>query len=206
MHQRPRLCTTAPRFLITSRPLGFKYSTKGAITISIADMTVPDAKKELIAETEKRVVEIERRYKRGFITNDERYRIVVSEWEKTTKDVTEALQDGLDEFNPIYMMANSGARGSHEPDPSACRYAWTYGKHSRYVRLRFRSSLTSVRDFQYLNTSFPPEAPERVWPTRLSVRLTPVTSQDVLLTYLRMLLSREARLRHPRGYGCTRDQ
>ena len=57
-------------------------------------------------------MDIERRYKRGFITNDERYRIVVSEWEKTTKDITEALQDGLDEFNPIYMMANSGARGS----------------------------------------------------------------------------------------------
>ena len=94
------------------KALGFKYSTKGAITISISDMTVPSAKKLLIAETEQKVVDIERRYKRGFITNDERYRIVVSEWEKTTKNVTEALQDGLDEFNPIYMMANSGARGS----------------------------------------------------------------------------------------------
>ncbi len=94
------------------KALGFKYSTKGAITISISDMTVPSAKKELISETEQKVVDIERRYKRGFITNDERYRIVVSEWEKTTRNVTEALQDGLDEFNPIYMMANSGARGS----------------------------------------------------------------------------------------------
>ena len=94
------------------KALGFKYSTKGAITISISDMTVPAAKKVLIGETEKKVVDIERQYKRGFITNDERYRIVVSEWEKTTKEVTDALQDGLDEFNPIYMMANSGARGS----------------------------------------------------------------------------------------------
>jgi DNA-directed RNA polymerase subunit beta' len=91
---------------------GFKYSTKGAITISIADMTVPEEKKILIDKTEQKVVDIERKFKRGFITDDERYRLVVAEWEKTTKDVTNALQSGLDEFNPIYMMANSGARGS----------------------------------------------------------------------------------------------
>ncbi len=91
---------------------GFKYSTKGAITISISDMTVPSAKKTLITETEHKVANIERQFKRGFITNDERYRLVVSEWDKTTKDVTNALQATLDEFNPIYMMANSGARGS----------------------------------------------------------------------------------------------
>jgi len=91
---------------------GFKYSTKGAITISISDMTVPEAKKTLINSTEQKVVDIERQYKRGFITDDERYRLVVSEWEQTTKDVTNALQNALDEFNPIYMMANSGARGS----------------------------------------------------------------------------------------------
>ncbi len=91
---------------------GFKYSTKGAITISISDMTVPDAKQALISATEKKVVDIERMFKRGLITDDERYRLVVAEWEDTTKEVTEALQNTLDEFNPIYMMANSGARGS----------------------------------------------------------------------------------------------
>ena len=91
---------------------GFKYSTKGAITISISDMTVPEAKQELISATEKKVVDIERMFKRGLITDDERYRLVVAEWENTTKEVTEALQNTLDEFNPIYMMANSGARGS----------------------------------------------------------------------------------------------
>ncbi|MBE6948252.1 MAG: DNA-directed RNA polymerase subunit beta' [Ruminococcaceae bacterium] len=91
---------------------GFKYSTRGAITISIADMTIPAEKRILIGESEEKVVEIERMFKRGFITDDERYRLVVAEWEKTTKDVTNALQSGLDEFNPIYMMANSGARGS----------------------------------------------------------------------------------------------
>ena len=94
------------------KAMGYKYSTKGAITISIADMTVPEAKKTLISETESKVIAIERQFKRGFITDDERYRLVVSEWEKTTKDVTNALQNCLDTYNPIYMMANSGARGS----------------------------------------------------------------------------------------------
>ena len=104
--------TVSAILLDNVKALGFKYSTRGAITISISDMTVPDKKYELIADTEKKVVDIEKQYKRGFITDDERYRVVVSEWEKTTKDVTDALQDALDEFNPIYMMANSGARGS----------------------------------------------------------------------------------------------
>jgi len=94
------------------KSLGYKFSTRGAITISISDMTVPSAKRSLIAETEEKVIKIERQYKRGFITDDERYRLVVGEWEKTTKDVTSALQNVLDEYNPIYMMANSGARGS----------------------------------------------------------------------------------------------
>ena len=104
--------TVATEVLDNVKALGYKYSTIGAITISIADMTVPEAKKELIAATEKKVINIEKKYKRGFITEDERYRLAVSEWEQTTKDVTAALQDCLDEFNPIYMMADSGARGS----------------------------------------------------------------------------------------------
>jgi len=104
--------TRSTEVLDKIKELGFKYSTLGAITISVSDMTVPDAKKALIAETEQKVRDIEKQYKRGFITNEERYRLVVEEWERTTKKVTEALQDALDEFNPIYMMANSGARGS----------------------------------------------------------------------------------------------
>ncbi len=104
--------TISAEVLDNIKALGFKYSTRGAITISIADMTVPEVKKRLIHETEQKVIEIEKKYKRGFITDDERYRLVVREWEKTTHDVTDALQDSLDEMNPIYMMANSGARGS----------------------------------------------------------------------------------------------
>ena len=104
--------TVATEVLDNVKALGYKYSTIGAITISIADMTVPEEKKTLISATEKKVIAIEKKYKRGFITEDERYRLAVSEWEKTTKDVTSALQNCLDEFNPIYMMADSGARGS----------------------------------------------------------------------------------------------
>ena len=104
--------TISAEVLDSIKAMGYKYSTKGAITISVADMTVPSAKKELIKETEDEVVKIERQYKRGLITDDERYRLVVSEWERTTKKVTDALTTVLDEYNPIYMMADSGARGS----------------------------------------------------------------------------------------------
>ncbi|MGI5977195.1 MAG: DNA-directed RNA polymerase subunit beta' [Candidatus Limivicinus sp.] len=104
--------TISAEVLDSIKAMGYKYSTKAALTISVADMTVPSAKDEMIKSTEEEVVKIERQYKRGFITDDERYRLVVSEWEKTTKEVTDALTDCLDEYNPIYMMANSGARGS----------------------------------------------------------------------------------------------
>ncbi|MCL2368757.1 MAG: DNA-directed RNA polymerase subunit beta', partial [Oscillospiraceae bacterium] len=104
--------TKSAEVLDNIKTLGFRYSTQGAITISISDMTVPTEKEPLIRQTEQRILEIEKQFRRGLITDQERYRLVVAEWEKTTKDVTAALQDTLDEFNPIYMMANSGARGS----------------------------------------------------------------------------------------------
>ena len=104
--------TIATEVLDNVKALGYKYSTLGAITISIADMTVPEAKYTLIRETEQKVQDIEKQYHRGFITDDERYRLTISEWESTTKRVTDALQSSLDEWNPIYMMADSGARGS----------------------------------------------------------------------------------------------
>ncbi|MBQ3424005.1 MAG: DNA-directed RNA polymerase subunit beta' [Clostridia bacterium] len=104
--------TISAEVLDNIKAQGYKYSTKSGITISIADMVVPEAKKEKIAETEKKVLDIEKQYRRGFITNDERYRLVVSEWEKTTGEVAKALMDNLDEFNPINIMATSGARGS----------------------------------------------------------------------------------------------
>ena len=104
--------TIATEMLDRIKALGYKYSTKGAISVSIADMVVPEIKYQLVKEAEGKVVEIEQFYRQGFITNEERYRLVVQQWEKTTADVTNALSGNLDEFNPIYMMADSGARGS----------------------------------------------------------------------------------------------
>ena len=104
--------TVATEMLDKIKALGYKYATKGAISISIADMVVPAIKYEMIKEAEGKVVDIENFYRQGFITNEERYRLVVQQWEKTTADVTGALQGSMDEFNPIYMMADSGARGS----------------------------------------------------------------------------------------------
>jgi DNA-directed RNA polymerase subunit beta' len=104
--------TKSAEVLDTIKSKGYKFSTRGALTVAIADMTVPPQKAELIAATEKEIVRIERQYKRGFLTNDERYRLVVEAWERTTKDVTDALLQGLDRYNPIWMMADSGARGS----------------------------------------------------------------------------------------------
>ena len=104
--------TIATEMLDRVKALGYKYATKGAISISIADMVVPEKKHQLIKASEAKVLEIEQFYRQGLITNDERYRLVVQQWEKTTADVTNALQGTMDEFNPIYMMSDSGARGS----------------------------------------------------------------------------------------------
>ncbi|NLI60271.1 MAG: DNA-directed RNA polymerase subunit beta' [Clostridiales bacterium] len=94
------------------KDLGFHYSTKGAITISASDIVVPDKKKELLTEADKEVINVERQYRRGLISDAERYEKVINTWNKATDQVTKALMDSLDHFNPIYMMANSGARGS----------------------------------------------------------------------------------------------
>ena len=104
--------TVATEMLDKIKALGYKYATKGAISISIADMVVPEIKYTMIKAAEAKVVEIENYYRNGLITNEERYRLVVQQWERTTADVTGALQGSMDEFNPIYMMADSGARGS----------------------------------------------------------------------------------------------
>ena len=94
------------------KEMGFKYSTKGSISISVSDMTVPPEKKVIIKEGEKQVELISKQYKRGLLSNEERRERVIKVWEDATKDVTTALQNNLDEFNSIKMMADSGARGS----------------------------------------------------------------------------------------------
>ncbi len=91
---------------------GYKYSTKGAITVAVCDATIPPKKKEIIAQAEKDVDKVYKLYNRGLLANSERYSRVLKIWEKATDDVTAALQANLDRYNPIYMMADSGARGS----------------------------------------------------------------------------------------------
>ena len=91
---------------------GFKYSTKGAITVAVIDAVIPPAKKEILAAAEAQIDLVSRDYRRGLISNDERSRHVIEIWNKATEDVADALKGNLDEFNPIFMMADSGARGS----------------------------------------------------------------------------------------------
>lgn len=94
------------------KALGFKYSTRGAITISVSDMVIPEVKAKFIKETEDRIDNILKQYKRGLISDEERYNSVISAWTETVENIATALIDNLDKFNPIYMMAHSGARGN----------------------------------------------------------------------------------------------
>ncbi|MGI6684274.1 MAG: DNA-directed RNA polymerase subunit beta' [Bacillota bacterium] len=104
--------SVASKLIDGIKKLGFKYSTKAGITIGVSDIQVPEAKKEIMAKSEAAVEKIEDQYRRGLITEDERYQKVIGVWNKATDDVTKALMGNLDKFNPIFMMANSGARGN----------------------------------------------------------------------------------------------
>ncbi len=94
------------------KEMGYKYSTRAAISISVYDMTIPEEKASLIAEAEKKVEKIRKHFNRGELSEDERYNNVIKVWEKTTGDVTDALQRHFDRYNPIKIMSDSGARGS----------------------------------------------------------------------------------------------
>ncbi len=94
------------------KAMGYKYSTRAAMTVSISDMTVPPKKKQLIAEAEATVEKITKNFKRGLVTEEERYKEVIETWKVTDDAITKELLDGLDKYNNIYMMADSGARGS----------------------------------------------------------------------------------------------
>ena len=94
------------------KSMGYKYSTRAAMTVSISDMTVPPQKPELINDAQNTVDRITKQYKRGLITEEERYKEVVEVWKETDDELTKALLSGLDKYNNIFMMADSGARGS----------------------------------------------------------------------------------------------
>lgn len=94
------------------KDLGFHYSTKGAITIGISDMIIPEIKKRYLEEAEGKIENIMKQYKRGLISDEERYNSVIAAWTEAGENITKALMDNLDRFNPLFMMANSGARGN----------------------------------------------------------------------------------------------
>ena len=94
------------------KALGFKYSTLAGITFSMSDVQVPEAKKGILEEADKKVENIRKQYARGLITDSERYNAVINVWEATTKEVSNAMEENFDELNPIYMMVKSGARGN----------------------------------------------------------------------------------------------
>ncbi len=99
-------------YLDNIKSTGYKYSTRGAITVAVCDAIIPPQKADYVRDAEATLDVISAKYRRGLITNDERYRLVIKAWNEATDKVSDALQSNLDEYNPIYMMADSGARGS----------------------------------------------------------------------------------------------
>ncbi|MDY4192358.1 MAG: DNA-directed RNA polymerase subunit beta' [Oscillospiraceae bacterium] len=104
--------STTAEVLDRIKAQGFKYSTRGAITVAVGDAVIPPQKQELLQEAEERIDKITKQYRRGLISNDERYGMVIKTWNETTEKVADALKNNLDRYNPIFMMADSGARGS----------------------------------------------------------------------------------------------
>ena len=94
------------------KALGFKYSTKAAITVAVCDASIPPQKRQILEEADEEVMEINKDFSMGFISNSERKSAVLSVWNRTTNEVSDALTNNLDQYNPIFMMADSGARGS----------------------------------------------------------------------------------------------
>ena len=104
--------TATAEVLDSVKSIGYKYSTRAAMTVSVSDMTVPPEKPQIIAEAQETVDKITKNFKRGLITEEERYKEVVETWKASDDKLTKALLDGLDKYNNIFMMADSGARGS----------------------------------------------------------------------------------------------
>ena len=104
--------TKTAEVLDSIKDLGFRYSTKAAMTVSISDMTVPDAKKDILEKAEEKVEAISKKYRRGLVTDDERYREVIATWKEADDEITDSLLEELDQYNNIFMMADSGDRKS----------------------------------------------------------------------------------------------
>nr|WP_322786102.1 DNA-directed RNA polymerase subunit beta' [Caldanaerobius polysaccharolyticus] len=134
------------------KALGYKYSTKGAITVSVSDIEIPEEKPKILEQAEKEIERIEKLFRRGLISDEERYERVIDTWNRATEEVTEALMNHLDRFNPIFMMAHSGARGSKNQIRQLAGMRGLMGNPSGRIielpiRSNFREGLTSLEFF-----------------------------------------------------------
>ena len=143
------------------KAMGYKYSTVAAMTVSIADITVPPQKKELLKKAQDTVDVISRNFRRGLMTEEERYRAVVDTWTETDNELRDVLLSSLDKYNNIFMMADSGARGSNQ-------------QIKQLAGMRGLISPTSAKVWTFWSTSCPRTAPARVCPIQLCVLRTPV--------------------------------
>ncbi|MFR7790049.1 MAG: hypothetical protein ACLU21_07765, partial [Angelakisella sp.] len=109
---------------------GYKYSTRAALTVAVCDATIPPNKKEVLAAAEEKVAKVRKKYDRGYISEDDRYQQTIAIWRDATNEVKASLKENFGKLNPIYMMADSGARGSMEDQPAG-RYA---RQHRQYLR------------------------------------------------------------------------
>lgn len=130
------------RMLDGIKAQGYKYSTQAGFTVAFSDIIVPDEKVDILATSDAEVTKIEQKFRRGLITEEERYNLVIKVWNKATKDVTDALLSNLDKFNNINMMATSGARGNNQQIRQLAGDAWSDGGFYRaYYRVANQSEL-----------------------------------------------------------------
>jgi DNA-directed RNA polymerase subunit beta' len=144
--------TTTAEILDKVKALGYAYSTRAGITISVSDVTVPVEKQDILAEAEQKVQTVTKQYRRGLITDDERYDRTLSIWGQAKDQITEVLMNNMDKYNPIFMMANSGARGNVSQIAQLAGMRGLMSNpaghiHEQPIRTNFREGLTVLEYF-----------------------------------------------------------
>jgi DNA-directed RNA polymerase subunit beta' len=144
--------TTTAEILDKVKSLGYAYSTRAGITISVSDVTVPVEKQDILAEAEQKVETVTKQYRRGLITDDERYDRIISIWGQAKDQITEVLMNNMDKYNPVFMMANSGARGNVSQIAQLAGMRGLMSNpaghiHEQPIRTNFREGLTVLEYF-----------------------------------------------------------
>ena len=179
---------------------GYSTSTQAGITIGFQDIKIPPQKKEIMSQADKDVASVEELFRRGLVTENERYNKVIEIWNKATDDVTSHLMGNLDKFNPIYMMANSGARGNVQQIRQLAGLAVSWPILPVKL-LTCPSKQISVKVLMFWNSSFLPTAPEKVWLILLSALRIPVILLAVWSMSLRKLSSEKKIAALPPVFG-----